>query len=586
MLNRTLHYMIVARILLLGAVLCATWPGGVAMAEDTTVTIMAQYRQDVPVIYDGAAADEPTLDPQIASDSASIGAIEGLYEGLTDFDPSNNQIIPRMAVSWETSNDGLTWTFNLRNDVMWYQYNPPTDTAQAMRPVVAGDFQYAIQRLCDPRLGSFYGTVFATVLAGCEVVNRTPIDEVTDDLVFGETLQVFVPDDQTLVIKLQYAASYFLSMSAMWSLFPVYREAIEQYGDEWTAPGNMVTHGPFFLKESIRGVGKIYVRNPDFPADLRYGGNIDIVRLTLIEDGGTVFALYLDKQLDKAGIPEAEYEQVLQNPAFQNQIHLQFTTSVYYYGFSYIAPFDNVHIRRAFSAVIDREAFIAQNRSGRDLPMIHFTPPGIAHAPPINEVGVGFDPEYARAEMAAAGYPNCEGFPPTQIVTFQGAESWGAFLAAAAEEYLGCDGTLFEIDALEFATLLDAIHPNTTPDNRPEIWTLGWAADYPDAHNYVHDVLACTVANQMPRICTEVDDLIEKATGETDYLVRNDLYRQIEEAFFGYGGEFPIAPVLLGIAHYLAQPWLTGPFETRVFGLSGIDPFSIDTAAKLAARGQ
>lgn len=199
---------------------------------------------------------------------------------------------------------------------------------------------------------------------------------------------------------------------------------------------------------------------------------------------------------------------------------------------------------------------------------------------------MGFDPEYARAEMAAAGYPNCVGFPTIQIATYQGGEPWGAFLAAAAEEYLGCDGALFEVDTLEFAVLLDAINPNISTENRPAVWTLGWVADYPDAHNYVHDVFARTVANTMPRACTEVDDLMEKAARETDYLVRNDLYRQIEAAFFGYEGEFPIVPIFLGIAHYLTQPWLTGPFDTRLFGLAGFDAYTIDMVAKLAARGQ
>lgn len=387
MITRKPSYMIVLRILFIGVVLSLTLPSRWVGAQDTTVTFLALYRQDGTVIYDSSTGDEPTLDPQLASDTLSIGTIAELYEGLTDFDPYTNQIVPRMAVAWETSGNGLTWIFNLRNDVMWYQYNPQTDTAQAMRPVVAGDFQYAIQRLCDPRLESYYGTIFATVLAGCEIVNRTPMDEVTDDLVFGETLQVFAPDDQTLVIQLQYAASYFLSMSAMWSLFPVYREAIEQYGDDWIAPGNVVSNGPFFLKESVRGVHKVYMHNENYPADLRYGGNIDMVILTMIEDGGTAFALYLDKQLDSTGIPEAEYEQVLQNPEFQDQIHLLLTTDVFYYGFSYIVPFDNVHVRRAFSAVIDCEAFVKQNRSGRDLPMIHFPHPASPMRHPFMRLG-------------------------------------------------------------------------------------------------------------------------------------------------------------------------------------------------------
>lgn len=584
MSNPKLFYSIVFRLLLIGAAFIFSNPDDIVAASDTEFAVTALYRQDVPVIYDGTVTDEVTFDPQLAGDSSSIAAIADLYEGLTGIDSYNNQIVPRMAASWETSSDSLIWTFDLRNDVMWYQYDPQTDTAQAMRPVVAGDFRYAIQRLCDPRLGSFYGTVFASVIAGCDIVRWTSLDHVTDTLVYGETTQVFAPDDQTLVIHLQYPARYFLSMTTLWSLFAVYREGIEQYGEEWTAPGKVVTNGPYFLKESVRGVGKIYVRNPYYPTDLRYGGNIDIASLTVIEDATTSFYLYLDKQLDQVRLPGVEADQMFEDPVFQDQIHVEFTTQVMYVGFSYIAPFDNVHVRRAFSAVIDREAFTQQYAGG--FPMIHFTPPGLQGAPPINEIGVGFDPEYARAEMTAAGYQNCQDFLPLRIVTFEGKEVWGQFLAAAAEEYLGCDGDLFTVDGLEFGLLLEAIDPANCSDNRPSMWMMWWAADYPDAHNYVHDVLACTIRNAILRPCTEVDDLIDQAARESDFSVRNELYRQIEEAFFGYEGEFPIAPVYLSIEGYLIQPWLTGPFDTQAFGFATFDMYTIDMAAKLAAQGQ
>ncbi|NJO56064.1 MAG: hypothetical protein HC834_06590 [Rhodospirillales bacterium] len=62
--------------------------------------------------------------------------------------------------------------------------------------------------------------------------------------------------------------------------------------------------------------------------------------------------------------------------------------------------------------------------------MIHFTPPGMAYAPPINEIGVGFNPDYALEQIELAGYPNCEGFPNVEIVTYQGAGTWAEFWAS------------------------------------------------------------------------------------------------------------------------------------------------------------
>ncbi|GIK62468.1 MAG: ABC transporter substrate-binding protein [Chloroflexota bacterium] len=562
-------------------------PVGLVAAEDSTITVTAQYRQDVPVQRDTASTSEvSTLDPAIGSDQISITSVENLFLGLTDSDPITNQIVPELATSWTVSEDGLTWTFNLRTDVNWMQYDPTADTAAVIRPVVAGDFVFGIKRACDPRLASYYGTVVAGVIAGCSVVNQSPVDQVTDDLVYGDTTQVSAPDDSTLVITLAFPAGYFLSMTQMWVLRPTPREAIEDYGDEWTQPGNIITNGPYFVQEVTRGVRRVFVRNEALPADLQGSGNIDVVNTLLIEDLGTQFALYLDNQLDATNIPDAELQGVVTDPQYQNEVRQIFDLAVSYFGFAHDkAPFDDVHARRAFSAIIDRQAFIDQVQEGRGVPMIHFTPPGMAHAAPINEVGVGFDPEYAAAELEAAGYPDCEGFPDINIVTYTTAGDWGEFWATSAEEYLGCDPTLFTIEQLEFSVLLEITDSDTPTEDRPNAWTLLWGPDYGDANNWVGDVLACTVANRMKRPCTEVDDLIAEAATVSDPGVRDQLYAEIEEAFFGADGEFPMAPLYLRSDYLLFKPWYTGPFETDgLFGGQHWIAYSIDMAAKLAVR--
>ncbi len=568
----------------------ALLPLTVAVAADSEMTVTALYRQDVPVTFDGASSAEiSSLDPAIPDDTISITAIENLFLGLTTVDPITNAIEAELATSWEVSADGLTWTFNLRNDVNWMQYDPASDTATVIRPVVAGDIMYGIKRACDPRLGSYYGSVAATVIAGCDLVNQSPSESVTDDLVFGDTTKVSAPDDTTLVIELQFSAGYFFSMTPMWMLKAVPREIIEQYGDDWTQPGNIVTNGPYFLKENTRGVRRVFVRNETLPADVYAGsGNVEIQNVTLIEDTGTQYALYLDKQLDTVGVPRAEIQNALADPELSQQILQIFDLAVGYFGFAHEkAPFDNVHARRAFSAIIDRQAFVEQIAGGRGVPMIHFTPPGMFGAPAINSIGIGYDPEYAKLEMEAAGYPNCEGFPNINVVTQSTAGTWAEFWAASAEEHLGCDPALFTIEQLEFSVYLQVTSEDTADQDRPHAWMALWGPDYPDANNWVGDVLSCEVKYAFKRACTEVDDLISQAAAEGDPLVREQLYAEIEEAFFGADGEFPIAPIYLRSVFTLVQPWYTGPFETDgLFGGAHWDTRTIDMAAKLAARGK
>ena len=580
----------VPALLVLVALVVSLVPAGFAFADDASVTLTAQYRQDVEVSVDLSSGSEiSSLDPAILSDAVSIVPVENLFLGLTDYDPITSAVVPELATSWEVSEDGTTWTFTLRDDVNWMQYDPATGTAAELRPVVGADFVFGIKRACDPRLGGYYGTVAANVIAGCDVVNLTPDEEVTDDLVFGDTTQVSAPDDTTVIIELQFPAGYFFSMTPMWMLRPLAQEALDEYGDDWTAPGNIVTNGPYFLEENVRGVRRTFVRNDALAPELFSGtGNIDHITYTVIEDGGTAFALYQDNQLDASGVPAAELQAVLEDPNYADQLKQIFDLAVFYFGFTHDkAPFDNVNARRAFSAIIDRQAFVEQVQQGRGVPMIHFTPPGMAHAPPINEVGVGFNPEYANEQLAEAGFPNCEGFPNVDIITYTGAGTWAEFWAAGAEEHLGCDPALFNIEQLEFSVLLEIVDADTPVQDRPNAWTLGWGPDYGDANNWVNDVLSCQGDNAFIRPCTEVDDLIEEAARESDPARRDELYAEIEEAFFGEEGEFPIAPIFLRSGYTLFKPWYTGAFETDgLFGGAHWGQKSVDMAAKLAARGE
>lgn len=558
----------------------------IVLASDSEIMMNAQYRQAVEVTLDISSSHEiSSLDPAIASDSVSITPIQNLFLNLTDIDRVTNEVVPELATTWTVSEDGLIWTFTLREDVNWMQYDPSMGQATTIRPVVAEDFVYGIKRACDSRLRGYYGTVLARVLSGCDVINQTPVEEATDELVFGDTIQVYALDDTTLELHLQFSAGYFLSMTTMFMTAAVPKEAINEFGDDWTAAGNIITNGPYFIEENVRGLRRAFVRNTALPSDLEGTGNIDRITYTVIEDGGTEFALYQDNQLDTSRVPAAELEFVLESQEYTDQLRHISDPTVFYFAYNHSKlPFDNVHVRRAFSAILDREAFVEEILGNKDIPMIHFTPLGVMHAPPLNEVGVGFNPDYAREQLDLAGYPNCEGFPNIDIVTYTGAGTWAEFWAANAEEHLGCDASLFNIEQLEFTIIPP--DPNAIPDF-PHAETRGWGPDYPDANNWVNDVLHCTVENELFRPCSDVDNLIEAIGAETDQQVRTEGYRQIEEGFFGEEGEFPILPIFMRANYILVKPWYTGPFTTDgIYGGTHWNTYSIDMTTKLAARDE
>jgi oligopeptide transport system substrate-binding protein len=216
--------------------------------------------------------------------------------------------------------------------------------------------------------------------------------------------------------------------------------------------------------------------------------------------------------------------------------------------------------------------------------MKHFAPPGIFGAAPIDEVGVGFDPEYAAAQLADAGYPNCEGFPEVSLLGYSGQSTlnWIEFAQANWAENLGCDPSLITIEQQSFAELLET---TKAPDGEaPSMWTLGWGPDYADQNNWVGDVLSCETAVRMKRECNEIDDLLDQARKEPDPAVRTELYAQIEEAFFGPEGEMPFMPIFLRIAFVAEHSWLDR--IPSLFGGEQYYTWSIDQEGQMQGMGQ
>ena len=155
----------------------------------------------------------------------------------------------------------------------------------------------------------------------------------------------------------------------------------------------------------------------------------------------------------------------------------------------------------------------------------------------------------------------------------------------SVQQVLGCDAELLSINSQEFSVLLEATGAGSSDDARPHLWASSWGPDYPDAHNWVGDVLSCAGENSFRRPCSPVDDLIAEAALESNPDNRLELYYRIEEMFFGAEGEHPIIPLWLEFETVLFKPWVEGPFGTdALFGGDHYDWYNVDQAAQLAAR--
>lgn len=496
-----------------------------------------------------ATVSEPsTLDPNLAEDYYSITPIEQMFLGLTNINNETAAIEPELAESWTVSEDGTVWTFKLRQDVKWSDGTP----------VTAKDVEYSVKRAVMPETASPYAYVLYTI-KNAAAINQTAIPTDTYDI---DSLGVKALDDYTVEFTLEAPASYFESISSMWTLRPAPSWAIEKYGDAWTDPANIVVNGPYKLTEWRPGEKLIFEKNPDyFAAD---SVQIDRVELSIITDQFTEVALYESGELDVAGegaasLPAEEVARILADPTLSAEFHQGPRASTTYVGFTMTKPpFDNVLVRKAFSAAIDRETMV-RDVVGSGVPATQFAPPGIFGAPDP-EVGLGYDPEQAKAWLAEAGYPDGAGFPTVTYRYFSNSleEALAQALQAMWKETLNVN---VQIEAQEFPVFLASTGPNVPVEEMPEMWRLGWGADYPDENNWVYEVFHCTDSQNRPRAaCTEADAKAKQAGIETDPEVRKALYAEVEQMMFGE--EVRVAPYYHRGYTILAKPYVKRAYPT------------------------
>jgi oligopeptide transport system substrate-binding protein len=513
-----------------------------------------------------------TLDPMLAASVPEVQYVPNLFLGLVRIDPTTGDPVPALAQRWSISLDGLTWIFNLRDDVPWVQHDPVNDTFTEVRKVTADDVAFAVQRVCSSTDNGYYATnVAGRYIAGC-----------ADGQAAGDgTLAQVVAAENGLSVSFTLTAPIFAfdAIAALWTLAPVPVEAVTNFPTNWTQPGNLVVSGAFALAERTDNRLTL-VANPLFPADLRGEGNVNRVEYTLTDSTAAGFRTYEDGSIDWAAIPAASQERAFSDEALAEEVYELDTLTMFYLGFATdLPPFDDVNLRRAFAASVNREDFIETVRNGRGMPSTHFLPEEVGEAPAaILPETVGYNPTYAQEQLAQSAYPNCEGLPPVTIYTYAGAGGWAGYLVDSVTETLGCSGDVFTIESRSFADLRAAIDPNTPAENRPQMFTFGNSPDYNDASSFAN-VLACGVDNYFGRqTCTDADDLIQQAATE------DVTYRDVVVAFFGEDGVFPMIPLFQLTRYEAVKPWVSGPIETDgLFDQIYFDNYSIDLDARNSA---
>lgn len=420
-----------------------------------------------------------TLDPALNS------AIDGANTIITIFEPlllinENNEVVGGQAESWETSEDGLTWTFTMRDGLKW---SDGTD-------LNAKDFEYSFKRMVDPNTAAPYAETCLGMIDGFEEAagfpdaDGNPTAEPNPD-----ALNVKASDDgKTLTIVLSYPCSYFDKMAAFATMSPVQQATVEANGDAWcTSPDTFVSNGPYMITDWTPSERIVLTKNPNYVGGWDSSKIVsDTITLLLLEDSSASFAAYnsgeavLIKDVPTDEIPS------LTKAEDGGDFYVDTILGTYYVSLNLQRDaFKDAKVRKALSLAIDRDYVANTIMQGTYSAADSIVGPGIVdesgyfhdngNAPYIS---ADYEANLAEAKklLEEAGYPNGEGYPTIEYSTND--VGYHVPLAEYLQQAWGDLGITLTINKMEWSSF--------TPARRAgeyDVARNGWVMDYNDPSN-------------------------------------------------------------------------------------------------------
>jgi ABC-type oligopeptide transport system substrate-binding subunit len=467
-------------------------------------------------------AEPPSLDPGLATDTTSSNILLNIMDPLVKLG-DDLQPVPSLAESWDTSADGKTVTFHLRQDGKWTNGDP----------VTAPDFVYSWKRTISPELAAdyayqFYGIVGAADYNGCD-------PKKDDCAALADKVGVKAVDDYTLEVQLTSPQPWFVQQVSHHSFLAVNQKAVEQFGDKWTQPENIVTDGPFELNRWVHDSEIGLVKWDGW----RDAADVALTRVDgrIIVDGTTAIQAFEAGETDACDtgcIPPAETPRLKETPEYEVYPAL----GTYYYGLN-VKNVTDVNQRRAMAMAIDRQSIIDNIAQADQIPATGFSPQGLpgfdTFDPKSQWLPPNGDIEGAKALMAKAQSPK------TAVNVFANDAPGNKEIAIAIQANWDDIGIKSTIKIQEWAQFLEFLGP--PPNDSVDAYRNGWIGDYVDAINFL-ELNTCDSGNNNTNWCNkDYDALLAKARQTPDNDARYAIYGRLESIMFGPDGEMPIIPI-------------------------------------------
>lgn len=494
--------------------------------------VLAQSALAASVLRLGNGMEPESLDPHRADSVSSANILRDLYEGLTSVAP-DGRVVPGAAQAWQLSEDGLTYTFDLRRDGRWSNGDP----------VVAADFVTGLRRSVDPATGSNFSAILAPIEnAEAVTAGRLPPD----------ALAVEALDPYTLRIRLAAPAPYVLGILAHASSYPIHEPSLRKWGPAFTRPGHLVTNGAYQLTEWKVQSHIELTRNPHYRDAARVA--IDRVLYYPTEDIQSELKRYRAGELDVSyQIPMAQAPWIRRNLA--DQLRVATYLGVYYYGLNLRRPpfKDNRDLREALALVIDRDLIVERLLHGMAQPALGWVPPGTSGFTPQAPRWATWSREQRLAEArrlyAKAGYSRDR---PLEVEirynTHEDHRRIAVVIAAMWKQHLGVRTTLFNEEMKVFLN-------NRKQGKVTQAFRSAWIGDYDDVSTFTDILLSHHGQNDTGWADAEYDALLAQAARSVDPQQRAELLDQAQQRILS---EWPIIPIYWYVSKHLVSPRVQG----------------------------
>lgn len=453
-------------------------------------------------------SDLVTVDPAHSGDALTNTVINLIFGGLVRFN-ERLEVVPDGASDWKVSDDGMVYTFTIRENLKFGDGSP----------VTADDFVFSFNRAMSPDVGAFAASAhFGHIVGADEVMSGQAV----------EASGIKALDERTLEITLDSPIAYFLSLLTFPDMAVVPRTLLATNSD-WrdVAFGS----GPYRIKEWKRGESVLLEANEHYWQGVP---GVQYILMPFNPNSEAAYESYERGELDIMGsqqnpVPSTMIARAQQSPDFRSSASL----ATRYVGFNQrIAPFDNLDVRRAFALAIDKTQLAEQVLDGQVVPADRILPKGLQGSQlPIRPLT--FNAAAARAALAKAGYEDPSTFPPVTLT--YGLEGDNQRVAEALQqmwqEHLNITVTLEGLELTAFSKRLDTTY--TDPEQGLQFYYSIWGADYPDPHNFLSLLLRTDQPNnnghysneQFDRLTLEADKLGRRS----DIERRLQLYNQAEQ---------------------------------------------------------